>query len=237
MLDVGALAWDRGAVTGLPSKTPRRRSAKDADGIGPHFDLALLANEAAPEPLRQVEWRRLFRHFDPRLRSYFGQRVADGDELDDLVAELWRRVFLYVGRLKAANALWPWMVQIGVNLLRDLGSQGVRREGRRVSLEELTAAELQGLVVPRVVDRPDTGPHGEHLKGILKTLSAVDRELVELYAIDELTHAEIATRLNLPGAAASRKRLQRLRSYVLDRLKKTAGESHLHQGDAQEGET
>jgi RNA polymerase sigma factor (sigma-70 family) len=226
-------------VTGLSSKTPRHGSAKDKhkDRIGPSFDLALLVDEEAPEPRRQGEWRRLFRHFDPRLRSYFGQRVADGDELDDLVAELWRRVFLYVGRLKSANALWPWMIQIGVNLMRDLGSQGVRREGRRVSLDELTAAELQDMVVPRVVDRPDTGPHGEHLKGILKTLSAVDRELLELYAIDELTHAEIATRLNLPGAAASRKRLQRLRSYVLDRLRKTAGGNNVHEGHAQGGET
>lgn len=237
MLDVGALAWDRGAVTGLPSRTPRRRSAKDVDKIGPPFDLALLADETAPEPLRQTEWRRFFRHFDPRLRSFFATRVPDEDELDDLVAELWRRVLLRVGRLKSASALWSWMVQIGVNLLRDLGRQGVRREGHRVSLQELTEAELRDMVVPRVVDRPDTGPHGEHLKGILKRLSAVDRELLELYAIDELTHAEIATRLSLPGAAASRKRLQRLRAYVLDRLSKTAGESNLHDGDAQKGET
>ena len=224
-------------MTGLPSKTPRRRSAKDVDRIGPPFDLALLADEAAPEPLRQAEWRRFFRHFDPRLRSYFAPRVPDADELDDLVAELWRRVLLRVGRLKSASALWSWMIQIGVNLLRDLGRQGVRREDRRVSLEELTAAELQDAVVPRVIDRSDMGPQGEHFKGILKTLLAVDRELLELYAIDELTHAEIATRLNLPGAAASRKRLQRLRSYVLDRLKKTVGESNLREGDAQEGET
>ena len=224
-------------MKGLPSKKPRRRSAKDVDRIGPPFDLALLADEAAPEPLRQAEWRRFFRHFDPRLRSYFAPRVPDEDELDDLVAELWRRVLLRVGRLKSASALWSWMIQIGVNLLRDLGRQGVRREDRRLSLEELTAAELQDVVVPRVVDRSDIGPQGEHFKGILKTLSAVDRELLELYAIDELTHAEIATRLNLPGAAASRKRLQRLRSYVLGRLKKTAGESNLRAGDAPEGET
>jgi RNA polymerase sigma factor (sigma-70 family) len=163
--------------------------------------------------------------------------VPDEDELDDLVAELWRRVLLRVGRLKSASALWSWMVQIGVNLLRDLGRQGVRREGHRVSLEELTAAELQDAVVPRVVDRADIGPRSEHFKRILNTLSALDRELLELYAIDELTHAEIATRLNLSGAAASRKRLQRLRSYVLDRLNKTAGESHLHESDAREGET
>src|SRR5258708_37170685 len=96
--------------------------------------------------------------------------------------------------------------------------------------DELTEAELEGVVVTRVVDRSDIGRQGEHFKGILQTLSAVDRELYELYAIDELTHAEIAPRLNLPGAAASRKRLQRLRSYVLDRLKKTAGEINLREG-------
>jgi DNA-directed RNA polymerase specialized sigma24 family protein len=60
--------------------------------------------------------------------------------------------------------------------------------------------------------------------------------LLELHVIDELTHAEIATRLNLNSATASRKRLQRLRSKLMDRLLGAIGHDHPRRGRAEEDE-
>ena len=198
------------------------------------FDLTLLADTDSPEPLRQAEWRRVFDHFNPRLKSYFALRVSDGDALDDLVAEVWRRVFLNIDRLRSANAVWSWMIQIGVNLLRDLGRQGIRRSGRRLSLDQLTAVELQELVVPRVADHTESSWAAALLRETLATLPWDDRELLELYVIDELTHAEIAIRLKLPGPAASRKRLQRLKFQIVQKLRGATGDTHVHEGHAEE---
>jgi len=213
----------------------------DAAGSGggrgpgrPSFDLALLSNGDAPELLRQAEWRRLFDHFNPRLESYFALRVPDRDGLDDLVADVWRRILLNIGRLTSANALWSWMIQIGVNLLRDSGRQGIRRGGRQVSLDDLTPVELQELVMPRVADHTESSGSVHLLREALATLPGDDRELLDLYVIDELGHAEIAVRLNLPGPATSRKRLQRLKSHLIRRLRGASGEAHIHEGHAQE---
>jgi DNA-directed RNA polymerase specialized sigma24 family protein len=52
--------------------------------------------------------------------------------------------------------------------------------------------------------------------------------LLDLHVIDELTHAEIAIRLNLNSAVASRKRLQRIRSQILSRLRETVEGSLQH---------
>jgi hypothetical protein len=60
--------------------------------------------------------------------------------------------------------------------------------------------------------------------------------LLELHVIDELTHAEIATQLNLDSAAASRKRLQRLRSQLMDRLLGGTKYDHPRAGRAEENE-
>lgn len=204
-------------------------------GARPRFDLTLLTgvDEAGSG---QAEWRRLFKHFNPRLRGYFAGRVEDGDDLDDLISEIWRRVMLNINRLRSPNALWSWMLQIGVNLLRDLGRQGVRQSGRRVSLESLTAAQLGRLVVPRLSEEPDGVVDNDSLKEALQDLPHTDRELLELHVIDELTHAEIATRLDLNSAVASRKRLQRIKAQLMDRLLGAIGENHPREGRAQEDE-
>lgn len=205
-------------------------------GARPRFDLTLLIGVDEAGSSGQAEWLRVFKHFNPRLRGYFVGRVDDGDELDDLISEIWRRVMLNVHRLRSPNAFWSWMVQIGVNLLRDLGRQGVRQSGRRMSLESLSTAELGRLVVPRLSEEADGVVDNDSLKEALEELPPIDRELLELHVIDELTHAEISTRLNLSGAVASRKRLQRIKSHLLSRLLGAIGENHPHEGRAQEDE-
>lgn len=224
----------------------RRHDARDAEhmktpshsmgGSQPRFDLALLTGSHAAGSAGQAEWRRVFNHFNPRLNSYFARRVEDRDALDDLISEIWRRVMLNVHLLKSQNALWSWMLQIGVNLLRDLGRQGVRQNGRRISLDHLAPAELEQLIVPRLLDEPGSIVDGDSLREALGELAPMDRELLELHVIDELTHAEIASRLNLDSEAASRKRLQRLRSQLKGRLTGSTGYGHPRAGRAEENE-
>jgi DNA-directed RNA polymerase specialized sigma24 family protein len=110
------------------------------------------------------------------------------------------------------------MTQVGVNLLRDSGRQSVRIGGQRMRLDELTPPQLRQLVAPRFVDDVDELPD-HHFREVFATLPAQDRELLELYAIDDLTHAESAVQLKLPSAAASRQRLLRLRSHLAEQLR------------------
>lgn len=180
----------------------------------PQFNLGLLTPIRIGSPEAEAEWRRLFSHFNPRLTGYFRQRLDDSDELDDLMADLWRRVLLHVHQVKSPNALWSWMLRIGINLLRDRGRQGLRMAYKHESLDDLLNDDAGGLVLPHLLDDPEDGIDPEVIRNCVARLDLEDKQLLELIAIDELSHVDAAKQLGLSGAEASRKRWQRLKRRV-----------------------
>lgn len=177
------------------------------------FDIALLADPEADEEAREREWLAVYRHFTPRLLSFFERRAETRGELDELVAEIWRRALLNVRSLRSPRAAWTWLTTIGVNLLRDMGrdrASAQRREQRfQVYLPEPAEPET---VLERLAEDPFDGRVDRAaFAARLATLSPGDRELLRLFAVEELSHDEIAAQLGMPSAAASRQRLRRIR--------------------------
>lgn len=174
------------------------------------FDIALLHDIGVPADQRDAEWRRVFEHFDPRLRDFFEHRTESGDELDELLSELWRRVLLSVHRLESHRATWNWMVKIGTNLLIERGRTATRARRRAEVIQEVMSTEMGPAFIERVFDdAPDDDLRAMVLARI-EALPEEDRRLVSLVAEDQ-AHAEIARQLSLASAAASRQRLRRIR--------------------------
>lgn len=174
------------------------------------FDPQVLGDLSHPSEEREACWLRLHRHYSPRLASYLARRVPAGHQVDEVVAEVWRRAFLKVRTLKSSRAMWSWLTTIGNNLLIDLGRSDQVRARREILW---TDGERDAVVSGVVAGWGSAGPlssESAELEALAK-LSPEEREFLELFAVDGLTHEEIARRLHLPTAAASRQRLRRLR--------------------------
>ncbi|MCA1788597.1 MAG: sigma-70 family RNA polymerase sigma factor [Thioalkalivibrio sp.] len=174
-------------------------------------DLHLLLELSADDAAREAEWLRVFRHFNPRLRSYFRSRFGSSEDLEDHLAEIWRRAVLNIHALSNSSALWPWLVAVGNNRLRDVW----RKNGQTPTHLSLDCAAEHAdvlLFLSSWHTIPDSLTAVE-LASVLAKLSPEEQGLINLL-VHGYSHSEIATALKLPSAATSRQRLHRIREHL-----------------------
>jgi len=170
----------------------------------------LLADPDNNGPEREREWSRIFHALTPRLRHFFAHRV-EFDELDDLIANIWQRAVLRIGALDEPDALWAWLVTIGVNLVKDGIRTAVRQRERIGSKVALDPMEIDERVAERLAgDFLITAQLQEASKLLRESVSDSEWELLQLWAVDDLKHAEIADQMGLASAVASRQQISRL---------------------------
>ena len=156
----------------------------------------------------------LFALFAPRLKAMMLRQGADGAQAEDLVQEtllaVWRKAHMYSPE-RGAPVTWIFTIA------RNLRIDHLRRLSNR------PYEDLEG------VDATDEAPGGlqvveqqqviERVKGALVELPPDQRDVIELSFIEDLTHAEIAQKLDIPlGTVKSRLRLAygRLRPLLED---------------------
>src|SRR5437879_6183551 len=82
-------------------------------------DLSVLTDPSGNQAAREAEWLRVYRHYGPRLVSFFASRLPTRPELDALLADVWLRAFLNIHTVRSVKAIWNWLTTIGNNVLRD----------------------------------------------------------------------------------------------------------------------
>jgi RNA polymerase sigma factor (sigma-70 family) len=181
----------------------------------PLFNLGLLQGDHWDEFAINAEWERAFGHFQPRLVSYFERRTDGIFLLDDLLQEVWLRAFLNVKSLESGMALWTWLITIGNNLLRD----ELRR--KRPIVQSLTSDEDAGASsIAAFIGIDAYAPAdglSESVEEMRAKLTEDDWEFLNLLCVDNCTHEEVARRLGIKSAMASRQRLRRIRQRLLER--------------------
>ena len=123
--------------------------------------------------------------------------LRDADRAEDATQEALVRMWRELPRLRDPDAFRPWVRQLLVNACHDEGRR-VRRRAEVVLLSEYDPAvtDDSGEVVVR--DQLDRG---------LRRLPLEQRVVLVLSRLEGLTHAEIATTLDLPlGTVKSRLR-------------------------------
>jgi RNA polymerase sigma factor (sigma-70 family) len=177
------------------------------------FDLQLLGDPDADPDAHRREWTRVFNHFTPRLDSYFAARVPNKSDREDLIQHIWSKAILRVSSLSDASVLWNWLRRVGENRLTDLQRSGLVVERYAAAHAADVRHELATSPPPSALDHLVSNPFDGEVGRQFAALSPLDQQLVIL-AMDEVPHEEIARRLGLPSAAASRQRLHRLRSVL-----------------------
>lgn len=158
------------------------------------------------------------------VRRYLRRR-ADRDDVDDLVAEvflvLWRRLDDVPGGTRL-----PYAYRVAANCLAN-HRRGVRR---RVALTE----KVTRLDPPRATAPPEDAEAFPDVHAALNTLSDLDREIVTLWAWEQLRPAEIAAALEVTPALSANAvsvRLTRIKASLREHLERIGSGPDTDSGD------
>jgi RNA polymerase sigma factor (sigma-70 family) len=153
------------------------------------------------------------------VHRFLQARLGEGPA-EDLAAETFvvafRRRSDYDGNRSDAR---PWLLGIALNLAREYE----RSQGRRGRALARLPAERSVDPYNGAVDRLDAAAARKQLADALNRLTSDERDLVVLYATQELTYGEIAEFLSIPPGTV-RSRLHRVRAKLRTSLERGGAE-------------
>lgn len=185
------------------------------------MDLSRLLNPDADPEGHAAEWRRVYQFFDPYLRFYFEDVLRYADT-DDLVATVWCKAFLKISlftTMRHEPFFW-WLVRIGVNARRTEIRDDGRRAVRETAAVDAAVHDEEPHWGDAILERLSADPafagriNRAQFDAAMAALPKLSREVAVLHLVEELSHQEIAERLSLPNAAASRQRLRWVKRQV-----------------------
>ena len=153
---------------------------------------------------------------DPRLAA----RVDPSDVVQETMIEAMRMLPEYV--LDQPLPFYPWLRQLAAQRLARLAQQHIGAQRRSVTREQQENLGLSHESMSRLVDQltaPDTSPSQramqqemqQRLRSALDDLPYLDREVLVLQFIEQMSPGEIAPILGITPEAVGMRRLRALR--------------------------
>jgi RNA polymerase sigma-70 factor (ECF subfamily) len=180
--------------------------------------------EAIRESLRDpARFKLVFDRHAGAVYRYLYRRVGQ-DAVEELAADTFVTAFDLRDRFQADDAL-PWLYGIARNVVRRHRRTERRRERAHTRAGSLVAAETTDDLIE---DRLDAAAAAPQLFAALQRLEPGDREVLLLFAWEELSYQEIAASLDIAmGTVASRlNRARRSMRECLTDIRTTESEAH-----------
>ena len=177
-----------------------RRLQSDPKAVATALAKSIVSIAATRD---EASFEIVFRHFAPRLKSYFLRRGADSSLAEEITQDalvlVWRNAALY-NPSKASASTWVFTIA------RNLSVDRFRRT-RRPAFDPTDPA-----FVPDVEASPDQqlerAEADQRVREVMSALSANEKSVLMLSFYENHSHGEIARQLNLPvGTVKSRIRL------------------------------
>lgn len=150
----------------------------------------------------------LISRWTPSLHRYALKLAQDRDLADDLVQDVWLKVLRGLGRLREPEHFRPWLFGIAHRTFVD-------RLRIRYAQPADAQVDLNALPDPNAGEDPFASQHAVH-QG-LDALPVIEREVLTLFYLEDMPHADIATALATPiGTVKSR--LHRARTLLRHHL-------------------
>ncbi|MGW0435315.1 RNA polymerase sigma factor [Micromonospora sp. NPDC003197] len=187
----------------------REKAAEPADDIEePDLRPSDLV-AAEPELIRRIGRDRaaleiFYTEYYPAVLQYFTRRLRDPHDVADLVADTFLAAIDTAARFDSRRGRpLAWLLGIAHNSLRHFYRQ---READRKAVGRFAGRRLLDPEdIVRIEEQIDAEQRACQAKGLLRELSATDRELVELVDLGGLTPREAAKAMGLlPGTARVR---------------------------------
>lgn len=196
---------------GEPGLGPVTTSDGRGNSIIDNMDDMLVAVAASQD---RDAYQTLFAHFAPRVKSFLQGRGAGPEIAEEAVQEVLLNVWRKAGQFDPGKAsASTWIFAIARNASIDL-----LRKANRPTLDPNDPALVPDPPMS-VTESVSAGQNAARIRARVAALPAEQQEVLRLAFFEELTHAEIATRLEIPlGTVKSRIRLAfgRIRSEMGD---------------------
>ncbi len=150
----------------------------------------------------------LIERWHARLWRY-ARRITGSDQAaDDVAQDVWLRVLRGIGRLRDGSKLRPWLFGIARRVLMDrLRERYAAPSDSPIDVADLAAPEPTALAPGDI----------EVMEREIERLPVIDREVVVLFYLDELSLAEIAGIAGVPVGTV-KSRLHRARRMLRQQL-------------------
>lgn len=214
-LQTGAFAHGRMPTEFRPPPDP---APPEASALVDRTDAQLVtSSEETPQ-----DFTLLFDRHAIAIHRYVARRLGSS-EAEDLVGQTFLIAFESRHRYRESSAgALPWLYGIATNLIRRRRREEVRQYRAYSRSDPAGLVDHADSLSTEVAARVDAESASRALAGVLAGLRRTDRDVVLLYAWEDLSYPEIADALNIPvGTVASR--LHRARRI----LRKTLGPEFL----------
>lgn len=175
----------------------------DADSLRLAVSAAQRGDRAAAD--------QLVRAHEPWVRSAVYAVTGRHDDVDDIVQQVWTRVWERLGTLKDPAQIRSWLYRIARHTAIDAGIARRRRQSRTAALDEAARSAVT------TTGPPGTSAVHETLLDAVRGLPAIYREPFVLRHLNGWTYAEIADVLGL-SVEAVETRLVRARGLLREAL-------------------
>lgn len=188
-------------------------------GPEPPTDAELIRAGEQPE-----EFARLFDRYAVTIHRYIARRLGR-TEADDLLGQTFLIAFEGRGNYRGtADGALPWLYGIATNLIRRRRRDEVRQYRAYSRSEPAGNDRYDDLLATDVAARVDAEAISRTLTRVLAKLRQAERDVLLLYAWEDLSYAEIAQALDLPLGTV-RSRLHRARRALRSALGPTFEEN------------
>ncbi|KQQ65384.1 hypothetical protein ASF63_15725 [Microbacterium sp. Leaf320] len=163
-----------------------------------------------------AELEAFYREHIDAVEAFVARRVSDAHTVADVTADTFMRAVDTCRRYDAARGTArAWLLGIAYNVIVDSERRAARRW--RAHSREGTRRLIDADALDRVDARIDAEEPARALRAAYTSVTGIDRALLELTAIDELSVTDAATAVGVsPGAARTRlyRVKQRLREHI-----------------------
>jgi len=168
------------------ARTPGTETTPETADFVKLIRLALSGDSAAFE--------QIVARYDRRVMSLAIRLLGSPDDAQDAAQEVFLRAFKYLHRLDLQKPIEPWLMQMTVNVCRDIGR---KRQQRRNTFLEISQPEE--MIADRSCD-PLSGVTGEQERQMIRTalnsLPEKERRAIVLRDVEGLTTSEVAAILH-----------------------------------------
>jgi RNA polymerase sigma-70 factor, ECF subfamily len=167
-------------------------------------------------------FEQLFYRYEKRIYSYILQMVQDRDDTAELTQDTFIRAHHSLRSLKSDEAFSSWLYRIAVNLVRDK----MRKYSPVIESIDVPRTDQEGVEYRTEITDWAANPREVTLQSELKhkiqtavsSLPKLQREVVTLYHLEELSIEEICLILDVPSGTV-KSRLARAREILKIKLK------------------
>ncbi len=150
----------------------------------------------------------LYRRYSSRVYARCVSMLQDDAEAQDAVQDIFERVLLRIGNFEGKAKFGTWLFSISTNHCIDRLRRRQRQSGKTTAFREDDVIQA-----PPPADDWLEQQSPEAIEYILGELSELDRAVLVLKYMDELSVQDIGTSLGLKGSATMRLKRARERAY------------------------